>query len=85
MEHGEMSLKFPHGRAGRDDRGQLDIAVAADKRYNIIRIMFRQEVSWIGLDVTTAENFIKILEQKVDELKAGGILKDERSATTSGS
>ena len=64
-----MRNQFPHGRAGQDDEGALDIAVAADKRYNIVRIIFREETNWIGLDVESAEKLIAILEAKVDELK----------------
>jgi hypothetical protein len=63
--------QYPHGKISHDDDGSLDIAVAADPGYNVVRIEFGKEVSWLALDVESAERFVALLEQKIDDLKAG--------------
>jgi hypothetical protein len=70
-----MSERFPHGKISTDDEGELNIAIAADRSHNVVRIHFGKSIYWLGLDVETAEAFVKILEAKIDELKAGPLEK----------
>jgi len=63
--------KYPHGKISDDDQGNLRIAVAADRKHNVVRIEFFKDIRWLALDVETAEQFIRTLEAKVDEIKAG--------------
>lgn len=54
-----------------DDQGQVTVGIAADCQHNVIRIDFAKSVSWLAFDVAGCEDFIKMLEQKIDEIKSG--------------
>ena len=66
---GTAPRKYPDGRAGADDDGEFAVAVAADRQYGIIRVMFPRETKWFGLDPEGARAFIKSMQGKLAELK----------------
>jgi hypothetical protein len=66
-----VSDQYPHGKIGSDDEGQLAIRIAADRRYNVVRIDFSKAIHWLALDVESAEGLVRMLEAKIDDIKAG--------------
>jgi len=73
-----MNQSYSHGKISSDDQGDLRIAIAADREHNIVRIHFGKDINWLGLDVQSAEQFVRVLEAKIDELKAGPLRKEAR-------
>lgn len=63
--------QYPHGKISKDDEGVINIAITADRGCNVIRIHFGKDIRWIAFDVESAERFTHVVEQKIDELKAG--------------
>jgi hypothetical protein len=55
------SGKFPEGRLGPDDEGELTLAVAFDPRTNIVRIEFGKPVAWLGLPPKNAIEFAEAI------------------------
>ena len=54
QQRGESVRRWPGGRMGGDDDGQLAYAIATDKPYGAVMIKFTKPVEWIGLDVESA-------------------------------
>jgi hypothetical protein len=66
------SGNYPYGKVDKDDEGELNLAIAADKQHRIIRIVFGKPVAWIGIPVGHAKELIKILTEKIKELEKEG-------------
>lgn len=62
--------KFPRGKLGPDDDGELQFGVAHDSRGTVI-INFGKPVEWVGMPATTAITMARAL------LKHAGVKKVE--------
>jgi hypothetical protein len=60
--------KFPDGRAGADDEGELQLGMATDHAAGIVRLHFGKPIAWIGLPSGHARALAKMLLEKADEL-----------------
>ncbi len=60
---------YPYGAADSDDEGELRLALAADHRNGIVRIVFGKPIAWLGLPVREARNLAGALLEKVDEIE----------------
>jgi hypothetical protein len=60
--------RFPFGRLGADDDGELAVAMAADPQHGVIRIHFGTPVEWVALPAGVARAFGQALIEKADEL-----------------
>jgi hypothetical protein len=63
--------RFPYGRTGPDDEGELAAALAVDRANGVIRIEFGKPVGWLSLPSGHARALAKILLEKADELDRG--------------
>lgn len=68
QKRGAAVRRWPDGRMGGDDDGELAFAIATDKRQGAILIDFGKEVSWIGLDVESATRLRDELTERIMEL-----------------
>lgn len=66
--------QFPHGQISPDDKGEVRVLMVADTDHNVVRIGFEEAINWFALDVQAAEEFVRLLEEKIDELKAGPLI-----------
>jgi len=66
---GEAVRKWPGGRMGGDDDGQLAYAIATDKPRGAIMIKFPKQVEWLGLDVQSATTLRDQLTERILELR----------------
>lgn len=64
-----MSGYFPRGKAGPEDEGQLQIAIATDHQYRMVRVAFGKPIAWLGLGEAEARAIAAKLIEKADELK----------------
>ena len=60
--------RFPFGRLGQDDEGELAVAIAADHRHGVVRFEFGKPVGWLALGAAQARSLGQMLIQKADEL-----------------
>lgn len=60
--------EFPFGRLGRDDQGELTVAMKADHRQGVIRLEFGKPVAWLALPATHARHMAKLLMEHADAL-----------------
>ncbi len=67
--NGKAIREFPHGRAAADDDGVTTYAMATDVRHALIRIQFPRPTTWIGLDITAADELIEQLSERLLELR----------------
>lgn len=65
---GLAERQFPHGRVGHDDDGQLTFAIAADRKANIIRVVFSKPTAWIGFDEESAVKMRDALSAHIDAM-----------------
>ena len=70
---GQYERKFPDGRIGADDDGDLTLAMAVDHNHKVIRIQFAHPTQWLGLNRESAERMRDMLSEKLLELR--GITK----------
>ena len=63
-----MKRNYPKGRSGGDDDGEVGIALACDKQYDIIRVVFQEPTKWIGLDRESAILMRTLLDEKIKEM-----------------
>lgn len=68
---GQAKRKYPAGRMGELDDGELAFAIAADRQHNTVVIRFGKAVEWIGLGPQDVKNLIDKLREKLVELSAG--------------
>lgn len=69
QQRGESVRRWPGGRMGADDDGQLAYAIATDKQRGVILIDFGKEVAWLGLDVAAATQLRDSLTERIMELR----------------
>ena len=69
QQNQEYARRFPSGRLGADDDGELTYAIAADPKRQKILIQFAHPTDWIGLGPEEAEALRDILTQKLFELR----------------
>lgn len=69
QQRNEAVRKWPGGRMGADDDGQLAYGIATDKRNGAIVIRFPKPVDWLGLDVKSATELRDQLTERVMELR----------------
>ncbi len=66
---GKALRKWPEGRLGACDDGELSYAIAADPKSGVIKIDFGKPVTWIGLSLDAANQLRDILSEKILELR----------------
>lgn len=69
QERGRSVRRWPGGRMGAADDGQLAYAIATDLRIRAIMIKFPKPVEWIGLDLESAMQLRDQLTQRCLELR----------------
>lgn len=60
--------KFPEGKLNADDEGELQFAIAADKKNKVVIIDFGKEVAWLGMPKDVAIAFANSVLEKAEEL-----------------
>lgn len=60
--------RFPLGKVGPDDEGELAMALAVDRANGIVRVMFGKPVSWVGLYSPQLRELAQMLIEKANEL-----------------
>jgi hypothetical protein len=63
------SGQHPFGKLGRDDEGELTVAVATDVRNGVVRMQFGKPVAWLALPASTCRGWAKMLLERADELE----------------
>lgn len=66
---GRARRRWPEGRIGPNDDGELVFAMAADPKHGVVHIDFGKPVAWIALDKESAEKLIAMLTEKLFELR----------------
>ena len=66
---GAYQRKFPDGRIGAEDDGELTYAIANDDRKRVIVIRFAHPTEWIGLDVKAATELRDQLTERIMALR----------------
>jgi hypothetical protein len=66
---GQYQRKFPDGRQGPDDDGELTYAIATDRKHKTIVIRFAHPTEWIGLHLEAAIELKKALTSRIVELQ----------------
>jgi hypothetical protein len=69
QQSGNYQRKFPDGRMGGEDDGQLTYAITTDDRYRTIVIRFAHPTEWIALDVQAATELRDQLTERLMALR----------------
>ena len=69
QQSGEYMRKFPDGRTGADDDGELTYAMATDSKHGTIVVRFAHPTEWIALDVKAATELRDQLTDRLLELR----------------
>ena len=69
QQTGEYMRKFPDGRTGADDDGELTYAIATDDKHRTIVIRFAHPTEWIGLNVEAATELRDQLTERLMALR----------------
>ena len=69
QQTGEYMRRFPDGRTGADDDGELTYAIATDDKHRTIVIRFAHPTDWIGLDVHAATELRDSLTERILALR----------------
>lgn len=69
QSRGAAEQLFPDGKLNEGDEGELAYMIAADKKNQVIVIDFLKPVTWLGLDVESAESLRDLLTEKLMELR----------------
>lgn len=69
QQRGESVRRWPGGRMGGDDDGQLAYAIATDKPHGAIIIKFPKPVEWIGLGIEEAKQLREQLTERILALR----------------
>ncbi len=69
QQKGQSVRRWPGGRMGGDDDGQLAYAIATDKPHGAIVIKFPKQVDWLGLDIESATQLRDQLTERILELR----------------
>lgn len=67
--NGEYMRRFPDGRTGADDDGELTFAIDTDDVHRTIVIRFAHPTEWIGLDVKSATELRDQLTERIMALR----------------
>ena len=60
---------WPQGRAGPEDDGETQLAIAVDEKHKIVQIEFPNPTLWIGLDLKSAQAFRVMLDKCIEKLE----------------
>lgn len=60
--------EFPRGKLHDADEGELTLAIGVNEEKNTVEIHFGKNISWLGLDRTSAENFADAIKQRAAAL-----------------
>ena len=71
-----FSRKYPKGRIGGDDDGQLTYGIAVDKENNVVILNYFKPVVWTGMDFDSCIQKIMALAKALSEL-SGKVIKVE--------
>ncbi len=66
---GRAHRRWPNGRTGPDDDGELSYAITNDTQRGIIRIEFSKPTEWIGLDLAAAKQLRDSLTERILALR----------------
>lgn len=69
QQTGQYLRRFPDGRTGADDDGELTYAMATDDKHRTIVIKFAHPTEWIGLDVASATELRDQLTERIMALR----------------
>ena len=61
--------EYPRGRTSGDDEGQTQIAIALDKRNNIVILRFSKPMDWIGWGASEVEQMVILLAKHLSQMK----------------
>ncbi len=59
---------FSQGQLNKDDEGEITLAVAADKKQNVVIIDFGKQVKWLGLPKEQAIQFSEFIRTNAQKL-----------------
>lgn len=60
--------RYPYGRIGATDRGELTVRVFTDRAHGWIRVDFGTELTWVSLPPDVARQFATELTERADVL-----------------
>lgn len=60
--------RYPRGKLNREDEGELNVAIAADRRHGVVQIDFGKEVAWLALPKEQALAWAKMIREEAMEL-----------------
>lgn len=69
QQSGKYYRRFPEGRTGADDDGELTYAIATDDQHRTIVIKFAHPTEWIGLGAKEAEELRDQLTERILALR----------------
>ena len=61
--------RFPYGDLGKEDEGELAMAIAADPQHGVVRMLFGKPVGWLALPAGHARQLGAMLTEKANELE----------------
>ncbi len=70
---GTARRKYPSGRMGAEDDGELSYALATDDKHRTIIIRFGKPIEWVGLGIKDAEDLRDQLTDRLAALRAGAV------------
>lgn len=59
---------YSQGKIGKNDRGDLQMAVVPDHKRKLVRLEFGTDVSWMALDAATARALAAAINRAADAL-----------------
>lgn len=62
------SGEFPFGKLGKQDEGELTVAMTVDRQHGVIKMVFGKPVEWLALPAAHARHLAKMLLQYADTL-----------------
>lgn len=64
-----LKRKWPDGRLGAEDDGELSVAIAVDPVRKVIIMHFGMPVAWVGLDADSTRGLIARLEEHLKTIE----------------
>lgn len=65
---GTSERKYPQGRLGGDDDGEIAMACYVDEKNKVVRLDFMKPITWLGLPKKEALALANALLSKANEL-----------------
>lgn len=62
------SQRFPEGKISKDDLGEVEMAIAADKEKKVVVIAFPKSVDWLAFGPDFARKLAAKILEKAKEL-----------------